>query len=109
MWDSGMTELRDVKAVDLMHRQGLLGGIKVPVLWSLAGSAKLLNVAADVDIGFPGSASYGIQVGSSLEDLNNMTWAMQYVSRVTQLETCLYLCYFSTLTRWVFLCVLAPV
>jgi hypothetical protein len=105
MWDSGMTEGRDQKAVDLMHRQGLLGGIKVPVLWSLAGVAKALNDAADVDYGYPGTASYGIETSSTMEDLKNMPWAMRYVSRVTQLETCLYLCHLFTAHTIVFLCV----
>lgn len=75
-----MTENRDLKAIDLFHRQGLLGGIKVPALWSYADTTiKFLNEEADVDVGFPGSGYYGIKEAESAGQIKNMTWAMQYV------------------------------
>jgi hypothetical protein len=79
MWDSSMTE-QDGPSKDLFHRQAIMGGIKVPILWSLAGAEiKLLNNHADVDVGFPGTGHYGIKVGETLEEINEMPWASQYV------------------------------
>ena len=81
MWDSGMTEGRDEKAIDLMHRQQLLGGVKVPFLLSLSPEIiQMFNREADVDVGFPGNAYFGIPVAQSYEEIiNKMTWAMRYV------------------------------
>jgi hypothetical protein len=80
MWDSGMTEGGDTAAIDLFGRQGLLGGTKVPVLWSLAGTnSQLLNMNAEADVGFPGSGYIGIPEGKTLEEIQQMPWASQYV------------------------------
>jgi hypothetical protein len=87
MWDSGMTE-KDNKAKDLFARQALLGGTKVPVLWSLAtGVSKALYLAADADIGMPGEGRYGIPKGGSYEEINKMPWAAQYVSCTSEFSS----------------------
>ena len=76
-----MTENRDERAIDLMHRQQLLGGVKVPFLLSLSpGIIQMFNREANIDVGFPGNAYFGIPVAQSYEEImNNMTWAMRYV------------------------------
>lgn len=75
-----MTEGKDLKAISVMHRQGILGGIKVPILWSLASSiTRQLNVDAGVDIGFPGSGHDGVRIIKRYEQLESTPWAMQAV------------------------------
>jgi hypothetical protein len=65
MWDSGMTE-GDSKAKDTFHRQGLLGGVKVPVLWTKsADEAKFYRQKAGAHVGGPGSGRLGIIQGQS--------------------------------------------
>ena len=79
MWDSGMTE-REKTAQDMFHRQALMGGMKVPVLWTLAASwATFFNEHADADVGMPGSGYFGIKQGKTLDEIEQMPWAAQYV------------------------------
>ena len=79
MWDSGMTE-RESEALDVFGRQGLLGGLKVPVLWSLPPAVAVpLNLKADVDVGYCGTAHSGIPLAETLDEIQNMAWAAQYV------------------------------
>lgn len=81
MLNAGMTEGQDKRAVSVMHRQGLLGGSKVPILWSLAsGVLRQLHADAGVDVGFPGSAHAGIPMIKSHEQVETMPWAMRAVS-----------------------------
>jgi hypothetical protein len=85
MWDSGMTE-KDNRDRDMFHRQALMGGMKVPVLWTLAaGQAKMLHLNADADVGFPGSGRIGIKEGQSIEEIERMPWAAQYVNCANEL------------------------
>lgn len=57
-----MTE-GDAPSIEIFGRQGILGGVKVPVLWGLqSGVAKNLNLNADVDVGTPGRATFGIKL-----------------------------------------------
>ena len=37
IWDSGMTEKTRQDHIDFFFRQGLIGGVHVPVLWSAGG------------------------------------------------------------------------
>ncbi len=80
MWDSGMTERED-SSQDLLHRQYILGGGKVPVLWSLAlRTIQRLHLDAGADVGFPGEGLDGIPVASTLEQYQDMPWAAQSIS-----------------------------
>jgi hypothetical protein len=83
MWDSGMTESNS-RDPDLMARQGLIGGIKVPVLWSFpTGVLKNLKQFGDVDVGAMnpvGSGFAGIPQAQTVEDLANTVWAARYLS-----------------------------
>jgi hypothetical protein len=79
MWDSMMTEGEDA-APEVMARQPILGGIKVPAIWTFRASvAKVLSLRGEVDAGYVGLGSFGIDVGKSLEQIEAMPWAMQYV------------------------------
>lgn len=80
MWDSSMTE-KESHSQDLFHRQALLGGSKVPVLWTLAGNvAKELYLNADADVGYPGEGKVGVPTAQSYEEIQAMPWAAQYVN-----------------------------
>jgi hypothetical protein len=51
---SGMTENSCKNHIDLFFRQGLIGGNRVPVVWSAGGNYEILKVLheeADVDVG----------------------------------------------------------
>ena len=77
--DSGMTE-KDNRDLDLFGRQGLIGGLRVPVLWHL--SPKLLKTyheMADVDVGYLGTAKSGIPPQESVQDIENAVWAAKYL------------------------------
>lgn len=79
MWDSGMTE-KDKAGQDLLHRQYILGGQKVPVLWSLALSPIMeLHLNAGADVGYPGEGAQGVPKANTVEELNALPWAVQYM------------------------------
>lgn len=79
MWDSGMTE-REEEAKDMMARQQLLAGKKVPILWSFGEKTlAFLNTNADVDVGYMGSARKGITEATSMEEMGSLPWAMRTV------------------------------
>jgi hypothetical protein len=74
-----MTE-RESEALDVFARQGLLGGLKVPVLWSLFPHIVApLNLKADVDVGSHGRAFSGIPEAQTVEEIESMPWAAKYV------------------------------
>ena len=59
----------------MMLRQQILGGSKVPAIWTLhAENAKTLYLHADADTGFVGNADSGIPTANSLEELESMPW-----------------------------------
>jgi hypothetical protein len=75
-----MTE-KDDPNQDLLHRQYILGGGKVPILWSLAlSSIKHLHLHADADVGYPGEGMEGIPTANSMEELNALPWATRYIN-----------------------------
>jgi hypothetical protein len=76
MWDSGMTE-KENKAKEMFARQGLLGGAKVPFLWAIPGINNELNLAADVDVGMPGSGHFGVEKAETYDDFESLPWAAQ--------------------------------
>jgi hypothetical protein len=43
IWDAGMTEKSFPEHIDLFFRQGLLGGNRVPVVWSAGGTFDILK------------------------------------------------------------------
>jgi hypothetical protein len=77
-----MTEGRDLPAVDLFLRQGLIGGKRVPVIWSSGISFNLLKTmheTADADIGEIGQATDLLPVVESLEQAETIPWAARYM------------------------------
>ncbi|KAG7347364.1 hypothetical protein IV203_016069 [Nitzschia inconspicua] len=81
MWDSGMTE-GNKGFQEIMHRQVLLGGLKVPILWTEAvDAAKFFHNVMGIPVGCPGSGKVGIIKGQN--DLNtiqnDIPFAMQYM------------------------------
>lgn len=86
-WDSGMTE-KENKALDVFMRQAILGGIKVPVIWSVFPKvATTISAATGADIGCSGSARSGIEKSTSIEKINSMPWAMRYLECSNELKT----------------------
>jgi hypothetical protein len=78
IWDSGMTEGRDGKAVDMFGRQALLGN-RVPVLWNL--NKNLLDIYhkhCDADVGLLGTGELGIPVTLDENHAKTLPYASQY-------------------------------
>lgn len=75
-----MTE-GDAGNQDILHRQGLLGGQKVPVLWSLSmDTIRPLHERAGADVGYAGEGLAGIPKAETMDDLNSLPWAAKYIS-----------------------------
>jgi hypothetical protein len=67
---------------DIMHRQALLSGLKVPILWTEAvDAAKFFHNVMGIPIGSPGSGKAGIiKEQSNLTKVQNeIPFAMQYL------------------------------
>ena len=74
-----MTE-KEQKNQDVFARQALLGGIKVPVLWSFKATLlRKLYEAADVDVGGHSSAMTGIGKAETVADLEKIPWAARFM------------------------------
>lgn len=82
LWDSSMTE-PGFDHFDLFVRQAMLGGKRVPVIWS-AGQRfsvlKKLHEEADVDVGEFGRGMLGIEMTTSEEQAKTLPWAVQYMA-----------------------------
>jgi hypothetical protein len=79
MWDSGMTE-NNLRDPDMMARQGLMGGFKVPYLIGFPGQVmKKLHDLADVDVATLGNAYSGLPLAETVEDLDGIVWAAKYM------------------------------
>lgn len=86
MWDSSMTE-KDAASQDLFHRQYILGGGKVPILWSLALSTLThLHLNADVDVGMVGEGNQGLTLAKNVEELDAQPWAARYLKCDNELK-----------------------
>jgi hypothetical protein len=81
-WDSGMTEKSPIPR-DLMMRQGIMAGDRVPVIGGVgAGVLKLLDVHADADVVTWGSGTAGFEGIPTTVDQNqseSLPWAARYV------------------------------
>jgi hypothetical protein len=78
VWDSGMTEGRDEKAVDMFGRQALMGN-RVPVLWSLnANLLEMYHEHCDADVGLHGTGEVGIAVTKDEAHADELPYASQY-------------------------------
>ena len=74
-----MTEGKDSRAPDVLARQAILGGRKVPFLLGFP-HGKLLHLEAEVDVAERGSFMAGIPKAFTEDDLNNITWAARWIS-----------------------------
>ena len=81
MWDSGMTEGGN-RDPDLMIRQGMIGGLKVPLLWSFNhGLLVAYHEKADVDVITNGASPSrgGVPQQDTLEDIDKAVWASKFL------------------------------
>ncbi|KAG7348320.1 hypothetical protein IV203_017025 [Nitzschia inconspicua] len=79
MWDSAMTE-KDAPALEVLARQAILAGKKVPALWGfLGGTAKYLSMNFDADVGAAGRGTFGIPQAETLEEVEALPWASRYL------------------------------
>lgn len=81
IWDSGMTE-REGEAHDIFVRQALMGGNRIPVIWTFGMNFNILQNAhenADADVGGLGSAMRGIPETTSDEQAKTLPWAVRYL------------------------------
>jgi len=82
IWDCGMTEKGSPNHIDLFFRQGLIGGKRVPVIWSAGGTfdiLKTLHEECDADVGEFGVGTDGIAETESDDQAATMPWAVQYM------------------------------
>lgn len=82
IWDSGMTEGRDVHAVDIFYRQGLISGNRVPYLLDGGGSKEVLsyyNANANADVGTIGSGMIGIPECVDEIQCEKLAYATRYM------------------------------
>jgi hypothetical protein len=78
IWDSGMTEGRDGKAVDMFGRQALLGN-RAPVIWNLNQDLlELYHEHCDADVGSLGTGELGIPVTLDEKHADTLPYAIQY-------------------------------
>jgi hypothetical protein len=78
MWDSGMTEGRDGKAVDMFGRQALLSN-RVPAIWNLNQDVlELYYEHCDAGIGSLGTGELGIPVTLDEKHAETLPYAVQY-------------------------------
>ena len=78
----GMTERASQDHIDLFFRQGLIGGDKVPVIWSAGGNfnaLKMLHQEADADVGEFGLGLDGVILTESEEQAKTLPWAVRYL------------------------------
>jgi hypothetical protein len=86
MWDSAMTE-PDQGSVDLFARQGLLGGHKVPFLYSLHYDVmRKLHEHAQVDVAGMGDAMSGIPEVDEFDQLDKEPYARRYLNCGTEIK-----------------------
>lgn len=77
-----MTEGRDLPAVDLFLRQGLIGGKRVPVIWGSGVQYdlfKYLHENADADIGEFGQATDNLPEVQNQDQAATVPWAARYM------------------------------
>ncbi|CAJ1946558.1 unnamed protein product [Cylindrotheca closterium] len=88
-WDSGMTE-NEPHWPDLLARQQIMGGDKVPLFWNMPPTASVpLLEHAGVEIGAIGTGLDGIPIQKSIEEIEKLPWAMQYVHCDSEIhDTC---------------------
>jgi len=82
IWDSGMTEGRDIKAVDIFYRQGLISGKRVPYILDGGGSQGVIsfyNVNANADVGAIGSGMVGISECVDEMQCEKLPYATRYM------------------------------
>jgi hypothetical protein len=79
IWDSGMTEGRDGKAVDMFGRQALLGN-RVPVLWNLSPNfLQMYHEHCDADVGSLGTGMEGMPMSEDEVQVETLPYAIQYM------------------------------
>lgn len=80
IWDCDTEDLDNIAAVDLLYRQALLSGKKVPVIWGGDFSTlRTLHQEADVDVGDFGWATGGLLVTESEEKVKALPPCVRYM------------------------------
>ena len=79
IWDSSMTE-KQVHFMDLIARQQIMAGSKVPIFWNFYPQVSMALAKDDVEVGAFGTGRDGIPLGSTPEQIENeLPWATRYV------------------------------
>jgi hypothetical protein len=80
LWDSGMTEGRDGKAVDLFLRQALIAGDRVPLLYGGSWNfLQMLHDNVDADVGQFGQASVGVPETTDEKQALTLPYASRFM------------------------------
>mmetsp|Transcript_27829 Transcript_27829/g.77976 ORF Transcript_27829/g.77976 Transcript_27829/m.77976 type:complete len:879 (+) Transcript_27829:229-2865(+) len=86
MWDSGMTEPGG-RDPDLMARQSIISGIKVPVLWSFPYSVlQNLNRFGECEVGSMGQAMTGIAEATTTAEVDKTIWAARFMKCASDID-----------------------
>jgi hypothetical protein len=82
VWDSGMTE-KDDRPQDLLMRQGLMGGDRIPIISGVSGTVlKYLDEHADADVATLGSATAGhVGIPNTVDEIQaeSLPFAARYI------------------------------
>ena len=74
MWDSGMTE-KELTAPDMMGRQAVLGGVKVPLIYNMDPNILRAYEKVGIDVAYKGTGSVGIPTKEVVQDVEAAPWA----------------------------------
>jgi len=83
LWDCGMTE-GDSGSVDMVYRQALMSGKKVPVIWASNFNEQFeilrhLHNEAEADVGEYGQGMDGIPETTSIEQADSLPYSTRYL------------------------------
>jgi hypothetical protein len=87
MWDSGMTE-GGSRDPDLMIRQGIMGGLKVPVIWNFPHVPMIqYHQKADLDIILNSDSRLGVPQQDTMQQIDDTVWANKFLKCGAELKT----------------------
>jgi hypothetical protein len=84
IWDGEYTEPDDDRAVDVLARQAILGGLKVPLLWNLRPNVSAtLETMANVHVGQFGTTVPPLGIPTTTtqgDEMNQTIWAARFLN-----------------------------
>ena len=79
IWDAELVDEKE-RDIDLLARQAIMGGMKIPVFWHLPWNlARRLHNSIHLDVGSMGTAMSGIPLSRTKRHVDNTVWAAKYL------------------------------